>query len=353
MNEKEKMLGGNWYLANDPQLVMERTTTRTLLQRYNLTIASDFTGRDSQLRQILADAGSKISIEQPFRCYYGKNIEIGENFFSDFGLTILDAAKVKIGNNVKIGPNCNIYTTICPKDVERRNQGLEQALPVTINDGVWIGGNVTILPGVSIGENAIIGAGSVVTKNVPANSIYAGVPAKMISTNYDATWQAIVDIVDKTLKGELTLSASNIQKAFSIGYGRATYFLTVMEDAGIVKRGNKDRYELAINSTYDINIPDGVAVKFPEDLSYYSANWQMIIDVIATALKNSKTTLSLSQIQRQCHIGYGRATKIVETMEANNIIKRERNNGRSTISITVSSIGEIKVPRSIKVKYPE
>ena len=113
MNEKEKMLAGNWYLANDAQLVTERTTTRTLLQRYNLTIASDFMGRDTQLRQILGKAGNNLKIEQPFWCDYGKNIEIGENFYSNFGLTILDGAKVTIGDNVKFGPNCNLYTVNC------------------------------------------------------------------------------------------------------------------------------------------------------------------------------------------------------------------------------------------------
>ncbi len=353
MNEKEKMLGGVWYLSNDPQLVTERTTTRTLLQRYNLTIASDFMGRDAQIRQILGTVGNNAKIEQPFRCYYGKNIEIGDNFFADFGLTILDAAKVKIGNDVKIGPNCNIYTTSYPKEADRRAQGLEQALPVTIDDNAWIGGNVTILAGVSIGKNAIVGAGSVVTKNVPAYTTFAGVPAKAISSNFDSEWQTIIDITNKALKGEISLSTSSIQRAFNIGYGRTSSLLTTMEDNNIIKRNDKGKYELCIKSVYDVVIPDGVSVKFPEDLEYFAANWQMIINAVNDALKNKRETISAVNIQKLCHIGYTRAALIIDTMEANKIVKSETNNGKTIRKLIVSSIDEIDIPKNIKVKMPK
>lgn len=353
MNEKEKMLAGNWYLANDAQLVTERTTTRTLLQRYNLTIASDFMGRDAQLRQILGKAGNNLKIEQPFWCDYGKNIEIGENFYSNFGLTILDGAKVTIGDNVKFGPNCNLYTVTHPKETEKRNQGLEQALPITIGNNVWLGGNVTILPGVSIGDNAIVGAGSVVTKNVPANTIFAGVPAKKISVNYDTEWQTIIDITDKALKGDIKLSTSNIQRDFSIGYGRAVQLLSMMEDAGIIKRIDNGKYELSIKSIYDINIPEGIAVNFPEDLEYYTANWQLIVNVLDFVLKSGKDSLSVALIQKICHIGYHRATLLIDTMEANNIVKREKQNGKTIIKLTVSSLDEVKIPSSVKIDLPK
>ena len=112
-------------------------------------------------------------------CDYGYNIEIGENFYANHNLIILDAGKVKIGDNVFIAPNCNIYTASHPVDIIQRNKGLEYANPVKIGNNVWIGGNVTILPGVTIGDNCTIGAGSVVTKDIPANSIAYGNPCKV------------------------------------------------------------------------------------------------------------------------------------------------------------------------------
>ena len=112
-------------------------------------------------------------------CDYGYNIEIGDNFYSNHNLIILDAGKVKIGDNVFIAPNCGIYTAYHPIDIVQRNKGLEYASNVRIGNNVWIGGNVTILPGVTIGDNCTIGAGSVVTKDIPSNSIAYGNPCKV------------------------------------------------------------------------------------------------------------------------------------------------------------------------------
>lgn len=349
MEEKENMLSGKWYRADNELLVSERTVVRTLLQRYNLTIASDFVSRDIQIRNILGEAGENVRIEQPFRCNYGKNITIGNNFFSDFDLTILDSAKVTIKNNVKIGPNCNIYTTSLPKDSAKRAEGLEQALPITIEDDVWIGGNVTILPGISIGKGAIIGAGAVVTRNVPANTIYAGVPAKMISVNYDKEWQDVIDIVDKVIKGEMTLTVSNIQKKLTIGYGKASYLMTLLEDCGAVRVNEKGKRELAVESVYDVVLPKNASVKYPEDLDYFNANWQMIIDTMYDAINAQRTHITVSYIQRNRHIGYNRASTLLETMKDAGIVEPDGNDAK----IVIKSLDEIKLPKSVKVKIPK
>lgn len=117
---------------------------------------------------------------QPFHCDYGYNIEIGENFFANYNCVILDGAKVTFGDNVFIAPNCSFYTAGHPIDVLQRNQGLEYALPIKIGNNVWIGGNVTVLPGVTIGDNTVIGAGSLVNKDIPSNVVAAGNPCRVI-----------------------------------------------------------------------------------------------------------------------------------------------------------------------------
>ncbi len=129
---------------------------------------------------MLGKVGKNVFVEPPFRCDYGTNIEIGDNFFSNYNLIILDCNKVKIGNNAFIGPNVGIYTVSHPIDKDIRNSGLEFAKPITIGNDVWIGGNVVILPGVSIGNNVVVGAGSVVTKNIPDGCVCCGNPCKVI-----------------------------------------------------------------------------------------------------------------------------------------------------------------------------
>lgn len=136
--------------------------------------------RESIIRQLLASIGTKFVIHSPFRCDFGFNIRIGENFVGNFNLTILDEAEVTIGNHVFIGPNTTICTIIHDLEVEKRNSGIMQAKPVYIEDNVWIASNVVVLPGVSIGEGAVIGAGSVVTKDVVPHTFVAGNPAHFI-----------------------------------------------------------------------------------------------------------------------------------------------------------------------------
>lgn len=147
---------------------------------YNQLRPTDHEQRSGLMRALLGKTGEHFKIISPFLCDYGFNIEIGENFFANTNLVILDEAKVHFGNNVFIGPNCSFYTAGHPLDVERRNAGLEYSLPITVGNDVWFGGGVTVVPGVSIGDGAVIAAGSVVVHDVPAHTLVAGNPARPI-----------------------------------------------------------------------------------------------------------------------------------------------------------------------------
>ena len=180
MTEKEKRENGQIYNPNyDKELRAEMLRAQELCFDYNNIRPSNLNDRIMQIRKIVGNIGKNFLIEQPFMCDYGYNIEIGDNFYSNHNLIILDAGKVKIGDNVFIAPNCGIYTAYHPIDIVQRNKGLEYASNVRIGNNVWIGGNVTILPGVTIGDNCTIGAGSVVTKDIPSNSIAYGNPCKV------------------------------------------------------------------------------------------------------------------------------------------------------------------------------
>ena len=181
-SEKEKMLNSELYDATDEYLYKERETVKNLTYDYNLIRRSDKDKRDELIRKILGKAGKNLWIESPFQCDYGYNIEIGDNFYSNHNLIILDCAKVKIGDNVFVGPNVGIYTPCHPIDAKERMTFKEWAEPVTIGNDVWLGGNVTILPGVSIGNNVVIGAGSVVTKDIPSNCVAVGNPCKPVKS---------------------------------------------------------------------------------------------------------------------------------------------------------------------------
>lgn len=178
--EKEKMLTGELYNAFDKELFDERNRTKEILFELNNLPPSRMERRMEILKGFLGKTGKQFLIEQPFRCDYGYNIYLGENFYSNTGCTILDGAPVTFGDNVLLAPNVGIYTAGHPLDAERRNEGWEYAYPVTIGNNVWIGADVTILPGVTIGDNTVIGAGSVVTKSVPANVLAVGNPCRVI-----------------------------------------------------------------------------------------------------------------------------------------------------------------------------
>ena len=179
MTEKAKMLNGELYDSSDKQLVDELIKAKKLCNQYNNLCIEDIEKGNEIIKKLFSKTGNEFMIMPNFYCDYGFNIEIGEKFYSNHNLVILDAAKVIIGDNVFIAPNCNIYTAYHPIDVEERNKGLEYAKEVKIGNNVWIGGNVTILPGVIIGDNVTIGAGSVVTKNIPSNVVAYGNPCKV------------------------------------------------------------------------------------------------------------------------------------------------------------------------------
>lgn len=155
---------------------------KKLCQEYNFTAVADTAKRNELLQQIIGQTGQRYLIEQNFWCDYGYNISIGENFYANHNLVILDCAMVSFGNNVFIGPNCSFYTASHPADAKQRNEGLESAHPISVGDNVWFGGNVVVLPGVSVGSNVVIGAGSVVTKDIPANVIAVGNPCRVLKT---------------------------------------------------------------------------------------------------------------------------------------------------------------------------
>lgn len=181
MTEKEKAALGVLYDANyDEALAAEREACKIRCRQYNLLPYEDYEGRTKLLRGLLGGAEGRFFIEQPFMCDYGYNIFIGENFYANHNLIILDAARVEIGDNVFIAPDCGIYTAGHPLDVADRNAGLEYALPVRIGSNVWIGGHVCIMPGVTIGEGSVIGGGSVVVKDIPAGVLAAGNPCRVI-----------------------------------------------------------------------------------------------------------------------------------------------------------------------------
>ena len=178
--EKQKMRAGELYNSFDAELTSERETAKERLYTYNRLRPSETEERKELLKGLLGSAGETLLVEQPFYCDYGYNIHVGENFYANFGCTILDGALVRIGANVLLGPHVSIYTAGHPLNPETRASGLEYAYPVTIGDNVWIGGQAVILPGVSIGENTIIGAGSVVTRDIPANVVAVGNPCRVL-----------------------------------------------------------------------------------------------------------------------------------------------------------------------------
>jgi maltose O-acetyltransferase len=183
MTEKEKMLAGEIYSAVDPQLLEELADAREVIHDYNLLRPSENQKKLELLKGLLGHIGDdSIIINQPFRCDYGKQISVGKRFFANFNFTVLDEARVTIGDDCFIGPNVSIYTACHSTDPVERNTRQEWAKPVTIGNNVWIGGSVTILPGVTIGDNVTIGAGSVVTKNIPSNCVAAGNPCKVIKS---------------------------------------------------------------------------------------------------------------------------------------------------------------------------
>lgn len=180
LTQRQRLEAGLPFVPRDEELLALHRQCQQKLQRFNALPMFDHEGRAAILRDIVARCGKKIRIEGPFFCDYGFHIEIGESFFANYMLTILDVGKVSIGEHVLFGPNVAIYAVGHAIDPELRRQGYEFGLPVNIGDNVWVGGSTVFNPGVSIGANSVIGAGSVVTKDIPANVIAAGNPARVI-----------------------------------------------------------------------------------------------------------------------------------------------------------------------------
>ncbi|GAK40814.1 sugar O-acetyltransferase [Paenibacillus urinalis] len=180
MNAKEKMLNQEFYIPWDKELTDDRERAKDLLFELNKIAPSKREERNHIIQKLIPFIGENPWIESPFNCDYGYNMTIGNSFYANTNCTILDCAKVTIGNDVLFGPNVSLYTPNHAFDAGERKMGYERSLPITIGDNVWLGGSVTIVGGVTIGDNTIIGAGSVVTKDIPANVIAAGVPCKVI-----------------------------------------------------------------------------------------------------------------------------------------------------------------------------
>ncbi|MCM1356805.1 MAG: sugar O-acetyltransferase [Staphylococcus sp.] len=181
MTEKDKMLRGEIYDANyDADLIAERKACKSVLHRIN-SLPPEEDGRRYELfRSIIGSHDGDFIIESPFHCDYGYNVALGRNFYMNVGGVILDEAKVSFGDNVFVGPNCSFYTACHPLDAETRNKGLEFAKPITVGNNVWFGGSVTVLPGVTIGDNCVIGAGSVVVRDIEPDTVAVGNPATVV-----------------------------------------------------------------------------------------------------------------------------------------------------------------------------
>lgn len=186
MTEKEKMLAGELYNANDPELQRDRLACKDLCYEYNSLRPSDLAGQQALAARLLGKAGEGCYLTAPFWCDYGYNISVGKNFYTNHNCVILDCAQVTFGDNVFIAPDCGFYTATHPIDAETRNTMLEYALPITVGDDVWFGGGVRVMPGVTIGSNVVIGAGSVVTKDIPSGVIAAGNPCRVLRPITDA-----------------------------------------------------------------------------------------------------------------------------------------------------------------------
>ena len=182
MTEKDKMLAGEWYNANfDEALFEERMAVKDLCCQLNQTLPSRFKQRLEILRQILPKVDvEQIEVLSPFVVDYGYNIQIGAGSFFNHNIYLMDCAEIKIGKKCFIGPNCGFYTAIHPMLIEPRNEGLEMAKPIELADNIWIGADVTILPGVKIGEGSVIGAKSLVSKDIPAGVLAFGNPCRVI-----------------------------------------------------------------------------------------------------------------------------------------------------------------------------
>lgn len=181
MTEMEKMQQGLLYNANyDPDLTRQRTLCKDICHAFNQLPPSQKQQQDQLIQQLFGKVGDGLYITAPFWCDYGYNIYVGKNFYTNHNCVILDCAPVRFGDNVFIGPNCVFSTAGHPLNTQQRNQGLEYAYPITVGDNVWFGAGVTVLPGVTIGSDTVIGAGSLVNRDIPSGVVAAGSPCRVL-----------------------------------------------------------------------------------------------------------------------------------------------------------------------------
>ena len=179
-SEKDRMLRGEPYLANDPALLLERKQCRLVCERFNATSFGDTAARRAILTELLGGLGEDAEVMAPFQCDYGYHITVGARTFINYGVVVLDGARVTIGDDIQIGPGVQLLTALHPLDPAERRRGTETAKPVTIGDRAWLATGVIVCPGVAIGADVVIGAGSVVTKNLPAGHLCFGNPCRVI-----------------------------------------------------------------------------------------------------------------------------------------------------------------------------
>ena len=180
MTQKERMLAGELYIADDPELVADAARAAAWCDRYNRAVTATAQERHALLVEGLGHTGRGATIRPPFHCDYGFNVDLGEGAFLNFGCTVLDVVSVRIGAGTQVGPGVQILTADHPRDPVQRDRMLEFGRPVIIGRNVWIGGGALILPGITVGDNAIVGAGSVVTRDVPDGATVAGNPARLL-----------------------------------------------------------------------------------------------------------------------------------------------------------------------------
>lgn len=179
-SQRERMLAGDLYIADDPQLAAEALRAARLTARFNASDPADHEARRAILRELLGALGEGAEVRPPLQCDYGYQTFIGARTFINFGAIFLDVARITIGEDVQVGPNVQFLTPTHPLAASERRAKLEAARPITIGDNVWLGGGVILLPGVSVGENTVVGAGAVVTRDLPANVVAVGNPARIL-----------------------------------------------------------------------------------------------------------------------------------------------------------------------------
>lgn len=179
-SQRDLMLQGALYRGDDPELVALHLRAQALLERFNRAPAADEPARRALLTELLGGFGAGAVVKPSLRCDYGSNITIGDRTFINYDAVLLDCNRISIGADVQMGPGVHLYTATHPLDLATRVSGLESALPITIHDGVWLGGRAVVCPGVTIGAGTVVGAGSVVTRDLPAGVLAVGNPCRVV-----------------------------------------------------------------------------------------------------------------------------------------------------------------------------